>query len=136
MMRECGLRTGACHPHNSKAPSFRPAFDSNTRGCLAGTGFCFISHTGRVQGCGYFDLEAGNILQENFAFVWYNSPLFNSLRDVNNLKGKCGKCEYKRICGGCRARAYEAAGDYLADKPYCIYQPQNSRGRINGHVPG
>lgn len=94
-----------------------------TRGCLAGTGFCFISSQGKVKGCGYLDVEAGDIRKESFAQVWADSPLFRRLRDLSNLKGKCGVCEYKRICGGCRARAYEATGDYLEAEPYCVYQP-------------
>jgi len=96
---------------------------SITRGCLAGTGFCFISHRGRVQGCGYLDVEAGNVREQSFGQIWADSPLFNDLRDLSNIKGKCGLCEYKKICGGCRARAYEATGDYLEAEPYCIYQP-------------
>ncbi|MFQ6122622.1 MAG: radical SAM protein [Dehalococcoidales bacterium] len=94
-----------------------------SRGCLAGTGFCFISHRGKVKGCGYLDVEAGDIRKESFSQIWSDSPLFCSLRDLSNLKGKCGVCEYKRICGGCRARAYEATGDYLEAEPYCIYEP-------------
>ena len=94
-----------------------------TRGCLAGIGFCFISYQGKVKGCGYLDVEAGDIRKESFSHVWANSPLFSKLRDLSNLKGKCGACEYKRLCGGCRARAYEATGDYLESEPYCIYQP-------------
>jgi heme b synthase len=97
--------------------------NSLTRGCLAGTGFCFISHRGRVQGCGYLDVEAGNIRDESFSQIWRNSTLFRELRDLSNIKGKCGVCEYKRVCGGCRARAYEATGDYLGAEPYCIYEP-------------
>jgi len=95
-----------------------------TRGCLAGIGFCFVSHRGKVKGCGYLDVEAGNIRKESFAQIWANSPLFHKLRDLSNLKGKCGTCEYKRICGGCRARAFEATGDYLEAEPYCIYEPE------------
>lgn len=94
-----------------------------TRGCLAGTGFCFISHLGRVQGCGYLDIEAGNIRRQTFAEAWFDSPLFNDIRDLSKLKGKCGVCEYQRLCGGCRARAYEGTGDYLESEPYCLYQP-------------
>ena len=97
--------------------------NSITRGCLAGTGFCFISHRGRVQGCGYLDVEAGNVRKQAFSQIWAHSPLFNDLRVISNIKGKCGVCEYKRICGGCRARAYEATGDYLEAEPYCIYEP-------------
>ena len=94
-----------------------------TRGCLAGTGFCFISSQGKVKGCGYLDVVAGDIRKNSFAEVWKGSPLFQNLRNLVNLKGKCGACEYKRICGGCRARAYEATGDYMEAEPYCIYEP-------------
>jgi len=96
---------------------------SITRGCLAGVGFCFISHRGKVQGCGYLNVEAGNIREASFSQVWTDSPLFNDLRNLSNIKGKCGMCEYKKICGGCRARAYEATGDYLEAEPYCVYEP-------------
>ena len=96
---------------------------SITRGCLAGTGFSFISHRGKVQGCGYLDVEAGDVREKSFSQIWTNSPLFCNLRDLANIKGKCGICEYKRICGGCRARAYETTEDYLEAEPYCVYQP-------------
>jgi len=95
-----------------------------TRGCLAGTGFCFISHVGKVQGCGYLTAEAGDLKKESFGQIWNESKLFRDLRDLSLIKGKCGDCEYKRICGGCRARAYERTGDYLESEPYCIYQPK------------
>ncbi len=95
-----------------------------TRGCLAGTGFCFISHQGKIKGCGYLDIEAGDVRKQPFNQIWSDSPLFNHLRDLSNIKGKCGACEYKRICGGCRARAYESTGDYLEAEPYCVYQPK------------
>jgi len=105
----------------------KDAVDSMTRGCLAGTGFCFISHRGRVQGCGYLDVEAGNIRDKSFGEIWINSTLFRELRDLSNLKGKCSICEYKMVCGGCRARAYESTGDYLQAEPYCIYEPAKLR---------
>lgn len=105
-----------------------PTLDSATRGCLAGVGFCFISHVGRVQGCGYLNVEAGNVRRESFSRIWAGSPLFAHLRDLSNIKGKCGVCEYRRPCGGCRARAYEATGDYLGPEPSCAYQPVALRG--------
>ena len=111
-----GQESHGCSGHPS-------AMNSITRGCLAGVGFCFISHTGRVQGCGYLDVEAGNIKEESFSTIWANSPLFQALRDLSQLKGKCGACEYKKLCGGCRARAYEATGDCLESEPYCVYEP-------------
>jgi radical SAM protein with 4Fe4S-binding SPASM domain len=110
----------------SQHPGRNPT-DNLSRGCLAGTGFCFISHLGRVQGCGYLDIAAGNIKEQTFGEIWENSPLFQEFRDLSRIKGKCGVCEYKPICGGCRARAYEVSGDYLAAEPYCIYQPRACR---------
>ncbi|MGM0453675.1 MAG: heme b synthase [Thermodesulfobacteriota bacterium] len=100
--------------------------DAVTRGCLGGTGFCFISHRGVVQPCGFLDLNCGDVTRTSFADIWENSEVFQSLRNYDNLKGKCGRCEYKRVCGGCRARAYEATGDYLAEEPLCSYEPKRS----------
>ncbi len=101
--------------------------DAVTRGCLAGTSFCFISNTGIVQPCGFLDIACGDITKTSFADVWRHSEVFNSLRNFSNLKGKCGICEYKSVCGGCRARAYEATGDYLAEEPLCSYQPRQHK---------
>ncbi len=102
--------------------------DAISRGCMAGSGFCFISHTGRVQGCGYLDLSAGDIRKQPFGEIWRDSPLFQQLRDLRAIKGKCGACEYKLVCGGCRARALETSGDHLEAEPYCIYQPRSLTG--------
>jgi heme b synthase len=98
--------------------------DAVTRGCLGGIGFCFISHRGMVQPCGYLDLNSGNVRQTSFAEIWYHSDIFMQLRDYDRLKGKCGSCEYKRVCGGCRARAYEATGDFMSEEPLCSFQPR------------
>lgn len=95
-----------------------------TRGCLGGVSFCFISHTGQVQPCGYLELDCGQIKKTGFQDVWNQSPIFQDLRDLSLYKGKCGECEFIRVCGGCRARAYEKTGDYLAEEPYCLYKPQ------------
>jgi heme b synthase len=97
--------------------------DAMTRGCLGGTGFCFISHDGIVQPCGYLELNCGDLKQSSFDTIWNDSSIFKQLRDFSNYKGKCGRCEYIRVCGGCRARAYEATGDFLAEEPLCAYQP-------------
>ena len=99
--------------------------DAVTRGCLGGTGFCFISHRGVVQPCGFLNVPCGDVTRQSFAEIWKNSEVFLALRNLENLKGKCGKCEYKRVCGGCRARAFEATGDYLAEEPLCSYQPSS-----------
>ncbi|HOP62000.1 MAG TPA: radical SAM protein [Spirochaetota bacterium] len=98
-----------------------------TRGCLAGTGVCFISHRGEVQPCGYLPLSAGNVVKTPFPEVWEKSELFATLRDFNMLKGKCGACEYKSVCGGCRARAFYAENDMLGEEPYCLYEPVKGR---------
>jgi heme b synthase len=127
-----------CAPHyyrilrqRAKADGKKVTFETHgldavTRGCLAGTGFCFISHVGRVQTCGFLDVTCGDIKQQTFKDVWENSTVFNELRDFNNLENKCGICEYKKVCGGCRARAYEATGNYLEEEPLCSYQPRRS----------
>ena len=99
--------------------------DAVTRGCLAGTGFCFISHRGIVQPCGFLDVNCGDITRESFADIWNHSDILLSLRNFKGLKGKCGKCEFKNVCGGCRARAFEATGDFLAEEPLCSYQPRS-----------
>ncbi len=97
--------------------------DAVTRGCLAGTGFCFISHRGIVQPCGFLDLNCGDVTKNTFSQIWHESEVFAKLRDVSLLEGKCGRCQYRRVCGGCRARAYEATGNFLAEEPLCLYQP-------------
>jgi len=99
------------------------AFHSMTRGCMGGISFCFISHTGQVQPCGYLELNCGQLKEQTFGEIWENSPIFNNLRNLTRYGGKCGRCEFLRVCGGCRARAYELTGDYLAEEPYCIYEP-------------
>jgi radical SAM protein with 4Fe4S-binding SPASM domain len=99
-------------------------FEAMTKGCLGGTGFCFVSHIGEVYPCGYLPAFAGNIREKPFKEVWEQSKVFNDLRDVNKLKGKCGICEYRKVCSGCRARAFAATGDYLAEEPYCVYLPR------------
>ncbi|MBI4964856.1 MAG: heme b synthase [Desulfomonile tiedjei] len=97
--------------------------NARTRGCLGGLSFVFVSHKGELQPCGYFDVQAGSVREKPFADLWENAPLFKDLRTFSMLEGKCGKCDYLRFCGGCRARAYEATGRYMSEEPYCAYQP-------------
>ena len=101
-----------------------------TRGCLGGVSFCFISHTGQVQPCGYLELDCGQVSEKGFADIWEGSEIFRNLRDLSRYRGKCGRCEFLKDCGGCRARAYETTGDYLAEEPFCIYRP-GERGHRN-----
>jgi len=100
--------------------------EAMTKGCLAGTGFCFVSYKGEVYPCGYLPVLAGNIRQHPFKKIWEESKVFNDLRDVTKLKGKCRVCEYRMVCGGCRARAYASTKDYLNEEPYCIYIPSRN----------
>lgn len=103
-----------------------------TKGCLAGTGVCFVSHRGEVFPCGYLPLEAGNVRKQPFREIWESSPLFASLRDADSLGGKCGLCEFKKICSGCRARAYGMTSDYLGEEPFCTYAPRQT---FDAHHP-
>ena len=103
-----------------------------TRGCLGGSSFCFISHRGQVQPCGYLELDCGQLKEKPFEKIWKESPIFRDLRDLGKYGGKCGRCEFIRVCGGCRARAYEKTGDYLAEEPLCIYEPKGSRHQASG----
>lgn len=102
--------------------------DAMTRGCLGGTGFCFVSHTGRVQPCGYLELDCGSVLETPFPEIWRQAEVFRQLRDQSSYHGKCGRCEYHRACGGCRARAMSLGGGYLGPEPLCTYIPEARHG--------
>jgi len=98
--------------------------DAMTRGCLGGTGFCFISHTGQAQPCGYLELDCGNVRDTPFPEIWRSSKHFLEFRNPSDYEGKCGVCEYHKVCGGCRARAYSLTGNYLSEEPLCTYRPR------------
>jgi radical SAM protein with 4Fe4S-binding SPASM domain len=106
-----------------------------TKGCLAGTGVCFISHEGEVFPCGYLPVIAGDLRKQSFGDIWKNSTVFNELRDTENLKGKCGCCEFRNVCMGCRARAFAATGDFLSEEPFCVYQPRTNTINLKKPVP-
>jgi len=97
------------------------------RGLNDAKGFVFISHVGEVFPSGFLPQSAGNVRQQKLAELYRESPLFRRLRDTTQLKGKCGVCEFKEICGGSRARAYALTGDVLAEEPCCVYQPRMIR---------
>jgi AdoMet-dependent heme synthase len=109
--------------HAAPDPAGGRPLSSMTRGCLAGTAVCFVSNAGDVYPCGYLPVSAGNVRRERFADIWARSAVFAQLRDPAALSGKCGICKYEGICGGCRARAYSDHGDYLAEEPFCTYEP-------------
>lgn len=89
----------------------------------AGNGFVFVSHRGAVHPSGFLPLGAGNVRHERLADVYRESVLFRALRDVDQLGGRCGRCEFRTVCGGSRARAYATTGDVYAEEPACAYQP-------------
>ncbi|HEX2999463.1 MAG TPA: SPASM domain-containing protein, partial [Armatimonadota bacterium] len=114
------------HVEGAAIAGARHGMNAVTRGCLAGTNVCFVSHKGEVFPCGYLPLAAGNVREQDFNAIWKDAPLFHSLRGEEPLHGKCGACEYQGVCGGCRARAYYASGDYLDAEPFCVYQPKKN----------
>jgi len=111
------------------------------RGCIAGMYYCRVYPNGDVTPCPYLPIKLGNIKETNFKDIWFNSEVFQNLRSPCLLKGKCGVCEFNKLCGGCRARAYglssdfidycgdlhvpsEQKKDYLTEDPWCVYQPK------------
>ena len=122
----------ALHPHAAEpGPSHPQGMNAMTKGCLAGTGVCFISHRGEVYPCGYLPVLAGDLNNQSFAEIWENARVFQQLRNTDNLKGKCGYCEFRSLCMGCRARAFAASGDYLDEEPFCVYQPRRKNSEAN-----
>jgi AdoMet-dependent heme synthase len=106
--------------------SYQDGINRPQRGVNDGRGFAFISHRGDVCPSGFLQIPAGNVRETPLAEVYRNSPLFKALRDPSLLKGRCGRCEYRSVCGGSRARAYALTGDYLAEDPSCVYEPSVS----------
>ncbi|MBI4419896.1 MAG: radical SAM/SPASM domain-containing protein, partial [Gemmatimonadetes bacterium] len=92
-------------------------------GIRDGNGIMFVSHIGEVYPSGFLPLAVGNVRKESIVELYRGHPVFTRLRDVSQLKGKCGWCSYASVCGGSRARAYAATGDYLESDPLCPYQP-------------
>jgi len=115
-----------------------------TRGCIAGMSYGRVYPDGEVTPCPYLPIKLGNIKDKPFKAIWADSPILKTLRDFSQLKGRCGACEYKLKCGGCRARAYglttefmdacgtlhephDLQGDFLAEEPWCTYQPEKEK---------
>jgi AdoMet-dependent heme synthase len=114
-----------CAPHfmrllHQQAPD-SPILGYETR-CPCGVQYCRITPDGQLTPCPYMPTAAGDLRRESFATVWNESPLFRALR-AGQLEGKCGRCEYRAVCGGCRARALALEGSYLAADPSCVYEP-------------
>ena len=92
-------------------------------GCLAGTRYCRVTPEGDVTACPYIEAPVGSVRDTGFAEIWREAPMFQSLR-APKLEGRCGACEYQKLCGGCRARPMAAGGDLMAEDSLCGYQPQ------------
>lgn len=116
-----GGHPGGGHPGGH--PGAKQAMNAMTRGCLAGSGVCFVSHRGEVYPCGYLPLLAGNVHEKRLREIWTSSEVLTQFRDPGNLNGKCGDCGYRAVCMGCRARAYYSDGDVLAGDESCAYVP-------------
>ena len=98
------------------------------KGVNDGKGFLFISHVGDIMPSGFLPIRAGNVRTDDVVEVYRGHSLFQALRDPSRLKGRCGRCEYRQICGGQRGRAYGMTGDYLESDPACIYEPKGDGG--------
>jgi AdoMet-dependent heme synthase len=110
------------HVHQTDPES--PILNYETR-CPCGTQYCRITPDGKLTPCPYLPEVAGDLRTQSFAEVWRSSPLFRRLRE-GALGGKCGTCEYRKLCGGCRARAFALTGDVLAADPSCAYEPDGA----------
>ncbi len=141
-------RDAPLHIRPTCAPQFRRIADelgienpSWGRGCIAGITYCRIYANGDVTPCPYLPISAGNVREQSFAEIWHHSEVFSTLRDISRLTGKCGRCHYRSICGGCRARAYQGGrtvstgwcdglalpaalhGELCGEDPWCPYDP-------------
>ena len=108
---------GITENENAKGVAWR------TAGVSDGKGFVFVSHTGEIFPSGFLPVSGGNVLRDRLTEVYRTSSLFRSLRDTTQRGGKCGLCEYQKVCGGSHSRAFAFTGDYLAEDPRCIYEP-------------
>jgi radical SAM protein len=118
-------RTGALGP--ASAPAASRTVSGGGRfvpGLHDGSGFLFVSARGEIQPSGFLPLTAGNVRTDSPVEMYRNHPLFTALRDPERLGGRCGACEFRRVCGGSRARAFASTGDYLSEDPLCGYVPQ------------
>jgi len=109
-----------------------PANDEVGRrtGIRAGKGFAFVSHLGEVYPSGFLPESAGSVRDRSVVDVYRNADLFTDLRDEDRLRGKCGACEFRHVCGGSRSRAYAATGDPFESDPLCPYVPEEYDGAL------
>ena len=105
------------------ASELPPDVVGRAKGVNDGNGFVFVSHRGDVYPSGFLPVACGNVRTARLRDVYRDHPTFRALRDTSALKGKCGMCEYRHVCGGSRARAHAMTGDWLEADPLCAYEP-------------
>ncbi len=126
LLRRAGIRGG---------PLLRLA-EAVFHGCSAGRGFVYVKPNGEVWPCPFVEVNCGNVRQTPFPILWATSPVLKDLRErEKRLQGDCGECEYRRLCGGCRGRAWATTGDYLAEDPSCfIHSPDGNEESDGNHI--
>jgi radical SAM protein len=131
MYRRVAIERRKAESNSSKPVSFQGAgfqyadgLHRPTKGVNDGNGFLFISHLGGIMPSGFLPISAGNVRDQDIVEVYRNGKIFHDLRDYSQLKGKCGICDYRDVCGGQRGRAYGITGDYLESDPSCVYEPE------------
>jgi AdoMet-dependent heme synthase len=124
--KEEGAAAAKGHPggHPGGQPGDNPL--NKMAGINSGRGFVFISRTGEIYPSGFLPISSGNVRRNSLVDVYQNAALFQVLRDSSLLKGKCGLCQYRNLCGGSRSRAFALTGDYLAAEARCIHQPEEA----------
>lgn len=110
------------YEHDPDSP-FLKSFGAGAGGCPAGTHYLGIRPNGDMTPCPYLPVYGGNLREATFREIWEDSEVFRRIRERKSLGGRCGVCEFNAACGGCRARAYGATGDYMAEDPWCVYEP-------------
>ena len=135
------LIAAKCAPHYKRViygqqsdSAFLQGYPSGT--CPCGIYYCRITPEGELTPCPYLPVSVGNLKDESFVTLWNESKTFQDLRNRNLLEGKCGVCEFKEVCGGCRARAYATTGNYLAEDTSCEYKPGSASVTGNGAEKG
>ena len=124
------IRQQGLHQARSKqisADGNMPRHGKASKGCLAGLGVLFVGHQGDVFPCGYLPVKCGNVLENDLEQIWYKNQDLARMRDSSALEGKCGICGYREICGGCRARAFGLTNNYMAEEPFCVYIPPETK---------
>jgi radical SAM protein with 4Fe4S-binding SPASM domain len=124
-----GIKTTEA-PHFRRVGAQRGGDGPRGGGITAGDGFAFVSHVGEIYPSGFLPESAGNVREDDLVETYREAPLFRRLRDPDRLRGKCGACSYRGLCGGSRSRAYAVTGDPLASDPLCAHVPEGYDGPL------